>query len=342
MDTTPTFGARRVARAGAAGVAALAALTAGLAVAGPAGAASRATSASVASDTLTVTSGQAADRLALRLAPGDATRLQVDVGDDGTPEHTFDRATFSRIVVDSGAGDDSLRIDQANGAFADEAITVFAGSGDDTFSGGDGAEVYVGGSGRDSADPNRGDDTGIMGSGRDTFRWDPGDGSDHVEGQAGFDTLDFNGAGADENMKLVPNGERTLFLRDVANIRMDMDDVERLDLTALGGADTMLVGDMTGTDFRRADIDLSGPAGGGDGSLDAVTVTGSDARDAVKVRADGTRVDVTGLRVADHISGAEPTDKLQVNTGDGKDRVNVDPAAQALIQVGIDLGADQF
>src|SRR5262245_64502209 len=92
MDTTTTFGARRVARAGAAGVAALAALTAGLAVAGPAGATSTGTTAPVASDTLTVISGRAADRLALRLAPGDATHRQVDVGDDGTTEHTFDRA----------------------------------------------------------------------------------------------------------------------------------------------------------------------------------------------------------------------------------------------------------
>ena len=45
---------------------------------------------------------------------------------------------------------------------------------------------------------------------------------------------------------------------------MDMDGVERLDLTALGGADTVTIDDMTGTDFRRAGIDLSGPAGGGD------------------------------------------------------------------------------
>ena len=39
-------------------------------------------------------------------------------------------------------------------------------------------------------------------------------------------------------MSLTPNGERALFLRDVANIRMDMDNVERLDLTALAGTDT--------------------------------------------------------------------------------------------------------
>ena len=34
----------------------------------------------------------------------------------------------------------------------------------------------------------------LMGAGDDTFVWDPGDGSDTVEGQAGADTLLFNGS----------------------------------------------------------------------------------------------------------------------------------------------------
>ena len=107
--------------------------------------------------------------------------------------------------------------------------------------GGDNIELFLGGSGDDFADGNRGNDTGVMGSGNDIFRWDPGDGSDVVEGDSGTDTLDFNGAGANEVMSLSPNGGRSLFLREPANIRMDMDNVERLDLTALGGVDTMRV-----------------------------------------------------------------------------------------------------
>ncbi|MET0459416.1 MAG: hypothetical protein ABW195_09215, partial [Ilumatobacteraceae bacterium] len=199
--------------------------------------------ATVANDTLTVSTGSGADRLALRLQPGASGMLQVDVGDDGSAEHTFDRTTFSRIVVSLGSGNDTFRVDQANGTFADEALTVDGGSGDDVMAGGDGREVFIGGSGSDAVDGNRGDDTGEMGSGSDSFRWDPGDGSDVVEGRSGTDTLDFNGAGVNESMSLSANGGRTLFLRDVANIRMDMDDVERLDLTALGGADTFTVED---------------------------------------------------------------------------------------------------
>ena len=100
-----------------------------------------------------------------------------------------------------GSGDDAFRVDQTNGAFADEALTVDGGSGSDFLDGGDGVETFVGGSGRDAVDGNRGNDTGILGSGDDSFRWDPGDGSDVVEGQSGTDTLDFNGAGANEVMR---------------------------------------------------------------------------------------------------------------------------------------------
>jgi hypothetical protein len=332
MDSTHTLFARRLRLAGVAGAAALAALAAGWAVPGAAGAASP-PPASVCGDTLFVNGISGTDRIALRLAPGDANTLQVDFGDDGSADASFDRTTFTHISVALGAGDDAFRVDQANGAFATEILSVDGARGNDSFAGGDGAEVFLGGSGNDSADGNRGDDTGIMGSGNDTFRWDPGDGSDTVEGRTGFDTLDFNGAGADENMQLVPNGERALFLRDVATIRMDMDGVERLDLTALGGTDTMLVDDMTGTDFRQADIDLSGPTGGGDGQVDTVTVNGTAANDHINVDAAGSRVDVRGLQTTDSIFGSEASDKLVVDARGGDDAVNVDPAVNALIGV---------
>ena len=35
----------------------------------------------------------------------------------------------------------------------------------------------------------RGNDVALLGAGNDTFVWNPGDGSDTVEGQAGNDTL---------------------------------------------------------------------------------------------------------------------------------------------------------
>ncbi len=325
---------------------AAAALAVGLVAAGPAGAAGAAgatsrTSASVSGDTLDVRGSSASESLALRLAPGDTNTLQVDFGDDGSAEHSFDRSTFSSIEVSLRSGQDRFRVDQVNGVFADERLTVDGGSGDDSLDGGDGAEVFYGASGRDAVDGNRGNDTGVLGSGQDSFRWDPGDGSDVVEGDSGTDTLDFNGAAVNEIMSLSPNGGRSLFLREPATIRMDMDGVERLDLTALGGTDAMTVNDMTGTDFRQANVDLSAPAGGGDAAADTVTVNGTNRGDRIDVGADGQVVEVDGLRTAVDVAGGETIDQLQVKALGGNDDVDVDPAALALMTVIVDLGLGQ-
>ena len=130
--------ARRLLAVGGTGIAVAAfTMTTGTASAAGSG------SASVADDTLTVGAGQGADRLALRLQAGAPGILQVDFGDDGSAEHGFDRSTFSRIEVSMGSGNDQFRIDQVNGAFADEAATVDGRSGDDVLSGGDVAEQFV-------------------------------------------------------------------------------------------------------------------------------------------------------------------------------------------------------
>ena len=57
-----------------------------------------------------------------------------------------------------------------------------------------------------------------MGAGDDTFVWNPGDDNDTVEGQAGIDTLLFNGANVAENIDISANGGRVLFFRNIANV----------------------------------------------------------------------------------------------------------------------------
>jgi hypothetical protein len=107
-------------------------------------AAPAATSASVADDTLTVTGSDASERIALRLAPGVPTTLQVDLGDDGSADQQFDRGTFRRVVVLAGAGSDRIRVDDANGAFIDDFVTLDGGGGDDVIDGGLGADSLLG------------------------------------------------------------------------------------------------------------------------------------------------------------------------------------------------------
>ena len=113
-------------------------------------------------------------------------------------------------------------------------------------------------------DGNGGADFGLLGTGHDTFVWDPGDGSDIVEGQGGTDTLLFNGSGGSENFDFSANGNRLRFFRDLGNIIMDTDEVERVDLEALGGASDAVVNDLTPAPTSRlANIDLEGVLGGG-------------------------------------------------------------------------------
>jgi hemolysin type calcium-binding protein len=219
----------------------------------------------VQGSTLKLTGDSASDTLVLH---PNGTTLAVDVGVDGTVDFTFDEATFSAVSIAAGGGDDEVTLGAA--AVNDKAVTVDGGSGDDTLRGGAGAETLLGNSGNDVVDGNQGADTALLGSGNDRFNWDPGDGSDTVEGQGNSDTLDFNGANIGEIFDVFADGGRVRFTRNIANITMDLDDVEAFNLRALGGTDQLTVDDMTGTNLRTADADL-----GGDAVPDTVIVNGS-------------------------------------------------------------------
>src|SRR5438270_3638776 len=65
---------------------------------------------------------------------------------------------------------------------------------------------------------------------RSTFVWDPGDGSDTIEGQDGTDTMVFNGADVPERVALSANGNRLTFLRDPGRVTMDTAGVERVEV----------------------------------------------------------------------------------------------------------------
>ena len=100
----------------------------------------------------------------------------------------------------------------------------------------------------------------LLGAGNDGFRWDPGDGNDTVEGQAGYDALDFNGANIGEIMEISAAGDRAHLTRNIANINMDLKGVEVILIDALGGADIIKVGNMAGTDVGRFPLTLRLPA----------------------------------------------------------------------------------
>jgi hypothetical protein len=60
--------------------------------------------AGVQNGTLQIKGDGANDKLALGLSPTDPNTLQVDVGEDGTVDFSFDRSTFTAINVQAGGG----------------------------------------------------------------------------------------------------------------------------------------------------------------------------------------------------------------------------------------------
>jgi RTX calcium-binding nonapeptide repeat (4 copies) len=288
--------------------------------------------------TLEVKGSNRADALALRLNKADPNQIQVDVGDDGSPDFSFARNAVVAINVRMGNGDDSVRIDDANGGFTDAIDTTIAGgNGDDSLNGGLGAENFDGGNGNDTVDGGKGNDTATLGNGNDAFEWDPGEGSDVIDGQNGSDTMLFNGAGVDENVTLTANGGRLTFFRDVGKVTMDTDGVEIVDFNALDGADQVTVNDLTGTDVTQTNIDLAGTLdrNAGDGADDNVVVNGTDGDDTINIDGSRSGVDVVGLATAVSIKHEEPTDRLAVNTRGGKNNVFVNGVA-GLLQLLVD------
>jgi Ca2+-binding RTX toxin-like protein len=285
--------------------AAAALLSAGLAA--PAGAT---VTASIVGTELRVASDTAADAITVRLVTADTTRVEVLSG--ATPVGTFLRTLFTTINVDAGGGDDTVLIDEVNGAFTDtEVTTISGGDGNDSITGGIGGEVIVGGPGNDTINARRGNDILFGGDGDDRFLWNPGDGSDIVEGQAGTDTLEFHGSNVNENFTLSPNGSRAILTRDVAAIVMDVAATVILQLTMLGGADTFTSNPGL-TTLTTLDIDA------GDG-LD--TVIGGAGNDRI---VGGTAADVS----ADNLQGGGGDDQIDggagddtISGGDGQDTI---------------------
>ncbi len=163
--------------------------------------ASAAVTAQLVGNQLQVTGDGADDSITLRLLAGDTT--QVEVLEGAVVRGTFARATFASILVQAGAGADTILVSDANGVFTDTHVTVLdGGDGNDTITGGGGGEALSGGIGNDVLNGGGGADTLIGGpdndtltggpgvdphlggAGDDTMIWNPGDGSEPVDGEA--------------------------------------------------------------------------------------------------------------------------------------------------------------
>jgi Ca2+-binding RTX toxin-like protein len=241
------------------------------------------------------------------------------------------------VVISAGGGDDVIVA--GNGLAALTKLTIDGGAGNDTITGGDGADLILGGAGNDTVAGGRGNDIAFLGSGNDRFTWNPGDGSDTVEGEGGFDTLTFNGANITEHIDISANGDRVRFTRDVAAITMDLHGVERVEFAALGGADTITVNDLTGTDVKQVALNLAATGGAGDGQADTVIVNGTAGDDHISVVSNGASVVVNGLSAQVTIDGAEAGNDLLVIRGlGGNDTIDASGLGAGHINLQIEGG----
>jgi Ca2+-binding RTX toxin-like protein len=281
--------------------------------------AAKSVEAKIKREVLTVNGTAGADAVTLRLQAGDPNTLEVDVGADGTADFRFDRQRFTAIAVNGGAGNDIIIADLSNGSFTDtELTTLDGGDGKDTLIGANGDERLTGGPGDDFVDGNQGADTVALGDGADAFQWDPGDGNDTILGGSGADKLVFNGSNANEVYDLSAVADRVRLFRNVGNVVMNLDDIESIELRALGGPDTVTVNNLSGTELTEIHTDFAAFGGGDDAQIDAVVVPSglviSQDRPAAIIEGLGAQVRVLNGSANDriHITGSSASDVVSV------------------------------
>ena len=275
-------------------------LLAAFALAAPAGAA--VVKAKVAGGKLTVTGTSKGNKITLRLKAGAAGKLVVDVGSNGTADFTFNRSSFGAIVVNAGAGNDTVTISEKSGVFTlFENTTLNGGKGTDKLTGGTGAESYVGGTGKDTIASK---------AGADVFSWKQGDGNDRVDGGAGLDQQNMTGTAGADGFQLLGAGSRAI--AGVGASVLSVATTETIRFSPLGGADSVAVSNAQPQGVQNLQVDL-GVSSAGDLSADLVEVTGDAGANTLTAIAAGTDVQVSGNGTAVTLSHTEAAnDRLDV------------------------------
>jgi Ca2+-binding RTX toxin-like protein len=300
-------------------------------------------------DRFVIDGGEGIDTVTASGSGGDDT---IGIAFDGTGVAVFTPGSSAisvsnveQLLVKGGDGNDTI-VGQ-NGIATLTQLTLDGGAGNDTILGGDGNDVLLAGGGNDFVDGNRGNDTASLGDGDDVFGWDPGDGSDTVEGGTSTDTLQFNGSNAGEEMVLTASGSHAILTRNVGAITMDLHGMENVNIRALGAADLITVQDMTGTDVKHVNIDLSSSTGGGDSANDVVAIQGTNAADVIHLSMQNGALVVDGLAAQIVVQNFEAGDQIQVFGLGGDDVIDASalPAGASILLNGGDgddvvLGGD--
>ena len=259
-----------------------------------------------------------------------------------------------RKTVDAGAGNDdvnlSLTLDAVIfGGIGDDVITgspdddlIFGGSGQDVISGLAGADDIYGEAGNDTIVGGPGIDRMHGGDDFDIFTWNPGDGSDFLDGgDDAADILNFNGTAGPDTFFLQPAGNATHNNVILGGANVDTHGVEQINVNGLAGADTFNVADLFTTEVKEVNLN-AGPV---DAAVDAINISGRNVSDTVTVSAAGGVVSVVGLRYDVEIlaASAGDADRLTVLGRGGNDTLKANDGVEAQIAITLDGGlGDDF
>ena len=103
-----------------------------------------------------------------------------------------------------------------------------------------------------------------------------------------------------------------------------------IDFNALGGADTVNVGNLAGTSVGQVNVDLGASGGGGDGQMDTVVVNATDASDVITVANVNGVVTISGLSATVTIANFEATDHIVINGLGGDDVIEASGLGTAM------------
>ena len=262
----------------------------------------------------------------------------IDIGDDGVAEFTADRTAFTRSRSRATAATTASSVVNAGGP-STTPITLDGGNGNDDLRGGAGAETLIGGSGDDFADGNLGTDTAKLGSGNDRFQWDPGDGSDTVEGESGTDALDFNGSNVGEQIDVTANGDaRAPDPQRRRRSPWTSPASRRVACARSAAPTTSRSATSRGTGLRVADVDLRAFDGDGDAAADTVTARGTDGADRFNVGDAAGKLLLDGPGADVQVTAAEAQDHARVAALGEADTITSDSRVPGPGQVDIDGG----
>lgn len=228
------------------------------------------------------------------------------------------------VTIDHAGKTDVLIVHGGNGGDTIDASTIAAGKVALQLFGDDANDLIFGSAGDDTVEGGTGNDTAILGLGNDTYNWFEFDGDDLVVDQGGTDTFKVFGNSSEQDFALATASGRLIFSSAIDGAIVDVDNVERVEILAGAGIDSITVQNLSGSDIKLVSIDLGVSLSlTGDSQADTVVIDGTNGNDTITASLVAGAVSIKGLPAQLSIAHVEAIDTVSINAGAGNDSISV-------------------